>query len=143
MPGMFTKTWKQGLTDIDFSQSDILQLLQKVNITKSPGPDQVHPRVLRECANELAEPLTIPFRESLNIGRLPTTWKEGNITPIFKKGSRSDVNNYRPVSLTCICCKLMEKIIRKALLQHLSDNELLSARFCWWSVMLHSASADY
>ena len=103
-----------------------MQLLMKININKSPGPDQVHPRVLKECAKELAVPLTMLYRASLDGGSLPTAWKDGNITPLFKKGSRANVNNYRPVSLTAVCCKIFEKNVRNALVQHMLDNEFLS-----------------
>ena len=75
---------------------------------------------------ELTEPLYALFRQSLNEGRLPQSWKDGHVTPIFKKGSRTKVENYRPVSLTSVICKVMEKIMRKALIEHMITNKLLS-----------------
>jgi hypothetical protein len=86
----------------------------------------MHPRVLREMADVLAEPLAAVFRKSLSEGTLPTQWKEANVTPIFKKGSKSALGNYRPVSLTSIPCKIMEKIIRNSVFEHLDGNGLLS-----------------
>ena len=76
------------------------------------------------------------FRTSLDEGVLPQEWKEAKVTPIFKKGSRNNVENYRPTSLTSVCCKIMEKIIRNAVLhhmisnQHLSDDQLIRSRSC-------------
>ena len=114
------------LDDINFTVADVCQLLQKLKVSKSPGPDNIHPRVLKECAEELATPLHSMFRASLTAGQLPQAWKEASVCPIFKKGSRSDVTNYRPISLTSVCCKTMEKLIREALLRHMICNDFLS-----------------
>ena len=100
--------------------------MRKLRPDKSPGPDGMHPRVLKECAAELVHPMTLLFRTSLMEGKLPKSWKEATVTPIFKKGSRMEVGNYRPVSLTSVCCKLLEKIIRKSLLGHMISNGYLS-----------------
>jgi hypothetical protein len=116
----------QQLSSIDITEDEVQVLLRKIQPDKSPGPDNIHPRVLKECAAELAGPLTILFQTSLKEGRLPQEWKEAKVTPIFKKGPRSEVGNYRPVSLTSVCCKVMEKIVRKALLSHLVDSKILS-----------------
>jgi len=114
------------LSDIDIDETEVFELLKKLQPDKSPGADGIHPRVLKECAAELSMPLTKLFRQSLAEGRLPESWKKANISPIFKKGNRSSVANYRPISLTSVCSKLMEKIIRNALLRHMIDNSYLS-----------------
>jgi len=114
------------LTTIDIEESQVLNLLKKLQPDKSPGSDGIHPHVLKECAAELTKPLSIIFRSSLCEGQLPQSWKEANVTPIYKKGSRSSVGNYRPVSLTSVCCKVLEKLVRNALLSHMIDNGLLS-----------------
>ena len=80
-----------------------------MRLDKSPGPDNLHPRVLKECAAELARPLTLLFKISMKDGTLPQAWKEANVTPIFKKGTRSDASNYRPVSLTSLCWKRQQR----------------------------------
>ena len=71
-------------------------------------------------------PITIIFEHSLRAGILPTDWKKGNITPIFKKGSKTDPLNYRPISLTSVVCKILEKLIRCSIMKHLEENHLLS-----------------
>jgi len=101
-------------------------MLKRLKPEKSPGPDNIHPRVLKECAAELARPLTLIYQNSLNEGRLPQAWREANTTPIYKKGSRANVTNYRPISLTSVCCKILERFVRNALLQHMISNEYLS-----------------
>ena len=71
-------------------------------------------------------PLTILFQSTLTEGCVPQEWKQANVTPIYKKGSRSDVGNYRPISLTSVCCKVMERLVRHALLDHMICNGFLS-----------------
>ena len=74
--------------------SDIEKLLLKLNCNKSPGPDNIHPHILKECATVLSLPLWILFSSSLSEGQLPDSWKKAKVTH-FKKGSRIDVANYR------------------------------------------------
>ena len=81
---------------------DITNRLKKLNVNKSPGPDLIHPRILYETADQIAYPFKLIFESSFYNKCLPSEWKCANITPIYKKGSRSDPGNYRPVSLTSI-----------------------------------------
>ena len=85
-----------------------------------------HPKVLKECAAELAEPLTILFVTTMKEGKIPQQWKEANITPVYKKESRSEVENYRPISLTFVCCKVMERLVKNAVLNHMISSSYLS-----------------
>jgi hypothetical protein len=115
------------MCQVEITESDVYDVLRPLKTTdKSPGPDNIHPRVLKECARELAEPLTILFQTSMKEGKIPQEWKEANITPVYKKGSRSAVDNYRPISLTSVCCKVMERLVRKEVLQHMTSNGFLS-----------------
>ena len=68
------------LTTIDIEESQVLNLLKKLQPDKSPGSDGIHPHVLKECAAELTKPLSIIFRSSLCVGQLPQSWKEANVT---------------------------------------------------------------
>ena len=97
-----------------------------LNAQSAAGPDGVNPRVLRECADALTEPLTTIFKHSLQTETVPTDWKRGHITPIFKKGVKTNPLNYRPISLTSIVCKILEKLIRLSIIEHLETNNLLS-----------------
>jgi hypothetical protein len=113
--------------DVAISREEVLELLKRVRTDKSSGLDGIHLRILKECAEQLDGPLTILFRNTLQEGHIPQDWREASVTPIHKRGSKLQTSNYRTISLTSIICKLMEKLIRNALLRHLIDNELLSS----------------
>ena len=94
---------------------------------KSPGTDELHPRLLKECASTLARPLKLLFDLTMKTGVIPDVWKRAEIRPIYKKkGNKTDPSNYRPVSLTSVVCKVFEKIIKASLYNHLTSNNLLS-----------------
>nr|VZI22024.1 unnamed protein product [Spirometra erinaceieuropaei] len=104
----------------------VLTELLRLKESKSPGPDEIPAKILKELAGELSKPLSMLFHTSFETGYLPPDWKSAWITPLHKGGSRVSANNYRPVSLTSICCKIMEKIIKQQLMQFLEQNHLLS-----------------
>ena len=103
----------------------VKKLLSSLNPNKAAGPDRISSRVLKELAYKLYRPLTTLFQNSLNSGLVPNQWKSALVTPIFKKGDKHNPANYRPVSLTSICCKVLEHIVAKALLCHLESNKIL------------------
>ncbi|KAF1478004.1 putative RNA-directed DNA polymerase from transposon X-element, partial [Eudyptula minor novaehollandiae] len=98
-------------------------LLCHLDAHKSMGPDGIHPRVLRELAEELAKPLSIIYQQSWLTGEVPDDWRLANVTPIYKKGRKEDPGNYRPVSLTSVPGKVMERFILRALTRHERDDQ--------------------
>lgn len=93
----------------------------------SPGPDGIASFVLIEACEELVHPLTQIFKLSLRKSTVPDDWKVANITPIHKSGSVKLVSNYRPISLTSIVSKLLEKLLKAAIMKHVMENELLNS----------------
>ena len=126
MPVPSAMVYDSTLENLEITSSDVSELLRKLNPSKSPGPDKLHPRILHEMADVLSVPLAIIFQTSLERGELPLDWRSANVTPIFKKGNKSHSKNYRPVSLTCIVCKVLETLIRKVFMEHFNRNALLS-----------------
>ena len=96
--------------------SRVLKLLKDINVNKSAGPDGISGKVLKNCRESIAYPLSCIFRISYNTGQIPSEWKLANVVPVHKKGSKTSVENYRPISLTSLVMKLFEKIVRDELL---------------------------
>ena len=86
----------------DFRRNGVEKLLKDLNPHKAMVPDGLHPRILKQLAATIAPILQVTFQKSLNTGKVPSDWKQANVSPIFKKGERYNAANYRPVSLTCI-----------------------------------------
>ncbi|BHF74856.1 hypothetical protein SprV_0501794400 [Sparganum proliferum] len=114
------------IDSVVLTKAIVQQELLKLKEAKSPGPDEIPAKLLKELVTELAEPLCLLFQASLDEGRLPPEWKTAWISPIHKSGSRASANNYRPVSLTSICCKVMGRIIKRELMRFLEQHHLLS-----------------
>ena len=114
------------MNEDDLSASKVQELLNILKTNKSVGVDDVNPMVLRKCSENYAVILSKIFQVSLKTGKLPKIWKDANVTPIFKgKGKKSDPSNYRPISLTAIPCKIMEKLVKNVMVRHLVNNNLI------------------
>ena len=113
------------IPDLVITEHMVLEELKCLDVNKSCGPDEVHPNLLMELADYVVSPLTKIFNQSLE-ETLPADWKRAFVSPIFKKEARNLAINYRPISLTSIVCKIMEKFIRRAVLDHITSLKLLS-----------------
>jgi len=82
--------------------------------------------LLFNVASTLAQPLSLLFTASLDLSAIPDIWKAAVVTPVFKKGSPTAASNYRPISLTCIVCKVMESIIKDKLIAYLLEKKLIT-----------------
>ncbi|KFP26754.1 hypothetical protein N325_11909, partial [Colius striatus] len=99
--------------------------LSNLDVHKSMGPNGVHLRVLRELVEVIAKPLSIIFSKSWRTGEVPEDWRKANVTPVFTKGKKADLGNYRLVSLTSIPGKVMERFILGAVSRHLRDKRVV------------------
>ena len=107
------------------SPNEVRKLLEKLDIKKSTGLDNLPSRMLKIAAGVLAPSLAFLFNQSISSGIVPTEWKLARVTPIFKKGKRQDVNNYRPISIIPAVAKVFERIIYDQFFKYLNDNDLL------------------
>lgn len=96
---------------VDLTVECIEQKILKLDVTKSAGPDDIPPIFLKKCSHSLSTPLKIIFQKSLSLGIFPDYWKYTYITPIHKKGSTTEVSNYRPISKLSALSKLFESLI--------------------------------
>jgi Reverse transcriptase (RNA-dependent DNA polymerase)/Endonuclease-reverse transcriptase len=115
-----------SLTDITLAKAGIVNLIKKLNPHKSPGPDKISPKLLQLIPEEISDYLLLIFNKCFQQQDIPKIWKSANITPVFKKGNRSDPINYRPISLTSILCKMFEHIITSNLATFLEQNKLFN-----------------
>ena len=113
------------LENISFTTAAVRRKIGGLRSEAAAGPDGLGPRVLKELQDGLAPALAHVFRRSLVEGAVPPDWKKANVTPIFKKGSKCNPGNYRPVSLTSVACKVMESVMRDAITAHLDRNKLI------------------
>ena len=116
----------------DSSTSDLLVTptmvkakIMKLKPASAVGPDKIGPQLLQELVDWAAPALAAIFNASLGEESIPADWRQANVTPIYKKGYKADPGNYRPLSLTSVCLKLLESIIKDSVMEHLLTNSLI------------------
>ena len=115
---------QQNIPNIKITQYRVAKLMWTINPSKASGPDNIPNRVLKQCADHLAPALTIIFQRLIDHGKLPNDWLNANVSCIFKKGDKHAAENYRPVSLTSVPCKLLEHIICGHMMKHLENHNV-------------------
>ena len=103
---------------ITVGREGVRKLLANLHIHKATGPDGVACRLLKELADEVTPMFQILFQASLNQAAVPAEWKTANVVPIHKKGEKNKAENYRPVSLTSVTCKMLEHILCSNIMTH-------------------------
>ena len=122
LPVPFTKfegSKSEHLGQLIITPEMIAKKIKKMKDNKSPGVDGIPPKLFEEIVEQISTPLAKMFNLSLEKGIVPSEWKEANITPLFKNGLRNKPENYIPVSLTSVVCKLLETLIRDHMVEFL------------------------
>ena len=99
------------LGDLVLRVEEVYNVLKNLDKSKASGPDNISPRLLKECASQLAPSICLLFNKSVQSGVLPDEWLKANVVPVHKGGSRDDARNYRPVSLLSVVSKVAERCI--------------------------------
>ena len=110
--------------NVDIVKKEILF----INKNKAIGPDEIHPMMLKELVDYITISLFIIMKKSLMTGNLPDDWKLADVSPIFKKGAKNLAENYRSISITSISCRILEKIMKNKIMNHLIQEKLLSSK---------------
>ena len=114
------------MPDLEISLNAIFKLLKNLKPGKAAGPDLLKPLLLKELRDEIAPIIKIIFEKSLRqTGKLPSDWVTANVMPVLKKGEKSSAANYRPISLNCILCKVLEHILASNIVKHLDAQRIM------------------
>ena len=126
MPQIQRGEFKEEISYCNINREDLQKKLTSLNPNESPGPDRLHPRILKELHSVLDKPLAILDQNILKHGKIPDGWRHATVTAIFKKRDKRKPNNCRLVRLTCIIYKSIESIIRDKIMDHMKNNNLLT-----------------
>ena len=132
-----------SIAELHVTSNMVQQEILNMNVNKSCGPDEISPLFLKELVDLLSEPITLILHKTYENSELPHDWRFANISSIFKKGSRSLAENYRPISLTSVVCKLMEVFVKRVIMQHLTDQKLVPQTIWIYQWQINYNSATY
>ena len=113
------------LTNVTFTKDNVKEKFVRLKRSAAPWQDTAWEKVLHILADVLDEPMSQVYSMLPVVGCVPNIWRTDNVCPVFKKGSKGDPGNYRPISLTCILCKVMDRNIRDAMNEFLLQNRLI------------------
>ena len=119
----FYKTSVNLIPDLEITTEVVQTLLSKIIPSKSMGPDNINPKLLLSLSgnDQFVNSITTLFRKCYETSAIPLQWKTANVVALHKKGSKTLASNYRPISLTCIICKVYEQVIRKHIFNHVKS----------------------
>ena len=115
------------LRDVQVNVRKVREKIKRLRKGAAADPDSIGPMLLQELVEEVAYPLALVMKKTLEDGSMPEDWRTANVTPIIKKGAKNNPGNYRPVSLTSVCCKMLESIIKDDIVNHLERKNLINS----------------
>ena len=115
----------ESIPSLSIDECGVLSQLRRLNPNKAHGPDELSPQLLKLVAEELAPALTIIFQQSYHLSSTPKDWNFAIVTPLYTLHLKSNPSSYRPISLTCICCKIMEHIMLSHIAKHKAKNNII------------------
>ena len=116
---------EKELSDVRFTEEKVKKKLDNLRTDAAGGPDGIPPRILKEFSAELSKPLSILYERSMDEGEIPQEWRESEVVPLHKGGSKFGPANYRPVNLTVVAMRVMESLINDDVTEHLEGNGLI------------------
>lgn len=130
MPGrnnpFMSRTNIPSFTLTETNEEEVIRIIKNLKESSSPGEDGIGNGIIKKYKDLILKPLTLLLNRSLNEGIFPDTLKPAIIIPIFKKGNRKEVTNYRPISLTSTIAKILEKIFKHKLIKFIEESNYLS-----------------
>ena len=110
------KNTEVNLLNANITEEMVRNEILKLNVNKSCEPDEMHPQIFIELVDLVSKPLALLLNKTMDEGCIPQGWKMAHVSPIFKKGARNKAENYRPINLTSIVCKLMESFVKDSIM---------------------------
>ena len=114
--------------DVEFTAENVEKALSRLKENSAPGEDMLPATLLKHCKGVLAWPLAVYFNKSMSMGVIPMSLKSAIVTPVYKGGPREHAKNYRPIALTSVLSKVMERVITDKLTEYLEENNYMSDR---------------
>ena len=113
-------------TLVKFTPDCVASIIQRLKNTLSCSPNNLPSLFFKQTANSIAAPLATLYSQLMSVGAVPDQWKTAVVVPVFKSGIATSVSNYRPISLTGVACKIMERITVDQMTDHLMQNWVLN-----------------
>ena len=114
------------IDSVEYTPGKVRAAIKKLKAGGSCGPDGYPPMLFKRTADCIAEPLSLMFTSLMSVSKIPMEWSHSIVTPVYKNGAASNVSNYRPISLTCVACRIMERVIAYDVLNYLRRHGVTS-----------------